>query len=106
MSVQPIDLQVLMSHIPDVGREQAVQQNAAQTAQVAQGMDLVTKTDEEEHSVNESKQPYEVEATKDRGGSGSGRGKPARARKGKGPSHPDSEVFTDPAVGHNVDLSG
>ncbi len=105
MSVQPIDLQVLISHMPDVGKDQAIQKDAIQLAQIAQGNQLVQKTEQQSHSVNESKETDEVQQVKDRTGGGkksrSGQGRKGKSRKGE-----PKEVFSDPQIGKNVDISG
>jgi len=105
MSVQPIDLQVLISRMPDVGKDQAVQKDAIQLAQIAQGNQLVQKTEQQSHSVNESKETDQVQRAKDRTREGkesrSGRDRRGKSRKG-GPK----EAFSDPQIGKNVDISG
>jgi len=105
MSVQPLDLQVLILRMLDVGKEQAVLKDAAQAAQIAQGNQLVQKTEQQSHSVNDSKETDEVQRIKERTGGGkksrSGSGRKGKAREGE-----PKEVFSDPQIGKNVDITG
>jgi hypothetical protein len=105
MPIEPIDLQVLFSRMPDVGKEQATQNELITGAQAAQAKELVKETDTRTNSVNESKETDEVRPTKE-GEEGNAKGEGAKGRKrgkkkGKAPA-----TFTDPQLGKNVDLSG
>jgi hypothetical protein len=108
MAIQPIDLQTLFARINQVGKEVAEQRGSAEATQAVEGRELVQETDQKNHSVNETKQldegPANVREDEEQHGSGGGRGN--RKRESTQEDESDPEVFSDPDLGKNVDISG
>ena len=107
MSIKPIDLQVLFSQLNQVGKEQAAQKDVPLIQQSIQGNELVRKTEEQDHSVNQTKGTGEgIEQVKNDLES---KGEKRSAQHGEKESQDSKEkpaVFTDPELGQNIDLSG
>ena len=107
MPLLPIDLQTLFSQSNQVAKEQAAQKDAAPITQSAQGSQLVQRTEQRDHAVNETQHqeegPEQVKARTGRGPGGR-REKSPGGRKQPGPRARD--VFRDPDLGRNVDVSG
>ncbi len=107
MSIQPIDLQTLFMRLSQVGKEQAVMREAEHVAQAAQGSEIVKHSDESARTVNETKDVEDgPDAIKDEE-------QKSEKRSGgeKGEPHDKAEkerknVFSDPALGNKIDLSG
>ncbi|MGO9412260.1 MAG: hypothetical protein ACLQCB_16090 [Spirochaetia bacterium] len=108
MPLLPIDLQTLFSQTNQVGRDQAVQKEATLQAQSLQGSQLVQKTEQRDNAVNETQQqqqgPEQVKARLRREAGG----RRERERKGKTPAKPAprTDVFRDPELGRNIDVTG
>ncbi len=105
MPIEPIDLQVLFSKMTDVGKDQAVASQATQLAQTVQAGDLVRRTEQQSHSVNEAKESSEIEHIGERSGGSGGK---AGRRKGrpKAENEAERDAFSDPELGKNIDISG
>ncbi|MBE3065447.1 MAG: hypothetical protein IMZ69_10580 [Spirochaetes bacterium] len=106
MPLLPIDLQTLFSQLTHVGKEQAAQKDAAPHAQSLQGAQLVQKAEQRDSAVNETRpQEQGPERAKQRSRrEGRRREKPPEERPPSRPRTP--EIFNDPALGRNVDLTG
>jgi hypothetical protein len=106
MPLLPIDLQTVFSQANQVGREQALQQQASPEAQAQAASALVREAEARDTQVNQSQDAGDgVEAAKDQEGGGSG----TRKRRGREQHKPDREsrpVFTDPDLGRHVDITG
>ncbi len=107
MPLLPIDLQILFSQTNQVAREQAVQQQAAPVAQSAQGAQIVQQTEQRDKDVNATQHQEEgPEQVKPRTGRReAGRRERGRAEKKK-PAPQRKEVFRDPELGRNIDVTG
>ncbi len=107
MPLLPIDLQTVFSQTNQVGRDQAVQQQAPPLAQAQAGSELARQAQVRDTQVNESNDAGDgAEPVKDEeaGGRRRGRGRGrARERKAEPPRRP---VFTDPELGQHVDITG
>ena len=111
MAIQPIDLQTLFTQLDKVGKLQAAQKEGLQIQQALQGDQIQRKTDERIRSVNESQDMGEgTEAVNDRSPrQNSGKEKQDRQRGGEAPAgeaFPGQDLFRDPDLGKNIDLSG
>jgi hypothetical protein len=104
----PIDLQTLFTQTSQVGKEHALQKEAAPLAQGQQAAQLVQKTEQRDNDVNETHDQEEgPEQVKDRARKGAERGKRRAAAKRKPAAAPPAkDVVRDPALGRNVDVSG
>ena len=107
MALLPIDLQTLFTQSNQVGKEQAVQKDAAPQAQSLQGAQLVQKTEQRDNDVNETHDQEEgPEQIKDRARRGADRKRRAAAEKRKPAAKPPAkDVVRDPALGRNVDIT-
>jgi hypothetical protein len=109
MPLLPIDLQTMFSQMARVGTEQAVQRDVPPLYQAAQAAELVKKAEQDNKTVNQSRETGEgPEKVKERQPRGE-RKKPPQARPAKpkeGPSAPRRDVVEDPALGHHVNLVG
>ncbi len=108
MPILPIDLQTLFSQGNQVGKEQAVQKEAAPQAQSLQGALLVQQTETRDASVNETRhQEQGPEQVKDRARRGAERRRRSPGKPPSGPApRPAAETFRDPALGRHVDITG
>jgi hypothetical protein len=109
MPLLPIDLQILFSQTNQVGREQAVQQQATPQAQSLQGAQIVQQTQQRDNDVNPTQHQEEgPEQVKSRGGRGEQGGRREKGKKGreKTAPAPRREVVRDPELGRNIDVTG
>lgn len=113
MAIQPIDLQALFSQIDKVGKTQSELKEGLQLQQALQGAANQRKQDERVRSVNETQDSGDgAERIRDRSPRGRhGRGadekeKPEEKGSDATKDAEKSEVVRDPALGHNIDLSG
>jgi hypothetical protein len=106
MSVLPIDMQILFSQMNQVGKEQAIQKEGNAIAQSMQGMELVKTTEQQDNSVNQSREVGdgieklkndEKKKQEEREREKQEREKKARQKK---------SVFADPDLGNNIDILG
>lgn len=107
MALLPIDLQILFTQSNQVGKEQAVQKDAAPLAQSLQGAQLVQKTEQRDNDVNETHDQEEgPEQVKDKARRGAERKRRQGAEKRKPAAQsPAKDVVRDPALGRNVDIT-
>jgi hypothetical protein len=108
VSIQPIDLQTLFMRLNQVGKEQAAQKEAAHVAQEAQGSEIAKRSQDQSHSVNETKDLEEgLEGVKDgeQGGEETEEGSEEQSQKDEA-DKAKRKVFQDPALGTKIDISG
>lgn len=110
MPIQPIDLQTLFMRMSQIGKEQALAKEAAHLAQEAQGSELARRAEEQAHTVNETRDleqgPDSVKEDEE-----NATGKPSeeeerRRKRRKSDGAEDEDLFKDPDLGNNVDISG
>jgi len=122
MPLLPIDLQTLFSQLNQVGKEQAVQKEAGPHAQALQGAQLVRRAEQRDNAVNETERQEngpERARMKLAREEGERRRRSAKDRKERGKSRstgsakepgplvgPKRDMFQDPALGSNVDITG
>lgn len=107
MSLQPIDLQTLFSQLSQVSREQAALRDGLVQNQAVVGSEIVRKSEEEQHTVTQSDEVADGPESlhDDDESQKQGEGKKERRRKGS-EEEPKREVFREPYLGKNVDISG
>lgn len=106
MSLQPIDLQTLFVRLQQVGQDQAAIKDAAAQAQSVAGQEIAQKSTQQTTRVNEAPElQNELESVKDNEGREQER-EEAKKRKKKDSSRQESELFRDPDLGQNIDISG
>ena len=113
MPIQPIDLQILFSHMHHVGKEQAAQKDAAVLQQSKKGNELIQQTRHQDESVAQSKEIEEEEGkVKNDEQQKKGSPNPDREKLEGGTEQSQEqggrqlEFFQDPDLGKNVDISG
>ncbi len=110
MPVQPIDLQTLFAHINQVGKEQAALKEGLHAQQAAQASELVKEKKHQDQSVNESKEVNEdnqkIKDDNEKGHPGESHPGKGRESETNGEKKKKMEVFTDPDLGKNLDISG
>ncbi len=106
MSVQPVDLQALFMRLADVGRDQqAVQQSAVQSQASAAG-NLQAEAELQRSGVQQTEETEETKSVEEDAGNAGGNSS-AKGRKNQQQEEPEaSPVFTDPALGNNIDIQG
>ena len=104
MSLQPIDLQTLFSQLSNVSREQAALRDGLVQQQALVGNEILRKSEQEQHTVTESDEVADgPENVHDDDESQSKEEERKRKRRRE---QEKREVFREPYLGKNVDLSG
>ena len=105
MAVRPLDLQAVLAELNHVGRDQAIQRDAAAQNQIQQGAFLANRTAHEDSSVNQPKDVRERDRVLDREQS---EGHPRRKKhvRSKAESDQTPEVVSDPDLGNHINLVG
>ncbi len=112
MAIQPIDLQTLFSRLHQISEDQAAQRDQAAQAQLVAGQETVRKGTEQARTVTLPEElqegPASVDEEEAEGEGATEKHKRRRRRKpGDSVGPPASvEVFSDPDLGRNVDISG
>ena len=108
MAIQPIDLQTLFTQVDKVARQQSAQREGHAIQQALQGVQLQRRTEEQIQAVNETQNTGEdgAEKVKDRGAQAheGGDGKKKELEE-EGQEEAQLEVFRDPLLGRNIDIS-
>ena len=114
MAIQPIDLQTLFTQMDKVGKTQIAQREGLAVQQTIQGIEIQRKTEEHIQSVNEAQDMGEgTQKIKDRGAAGQEEPGQKKNKDKNGSSEneePDmrdngTDVFRDPVLGRNIDIS-
>ena len=107
MAIQPIDLQTLLMRLGQVGKEEAAMRQAAAQSQSVTGSEIARRSAEQQRQVTETEtlQDGAEQVHDDDAGEGSTGGEKRGAEESEGESE-DDEVFRDPDLGQNVDISG
>ncbi len=108
MSIQPIDLQTLFAHLNHVGKDQAVQKEAAVLQQQAKGTELVKENRHRDESVNEADEMEDEtgkinDEKKENSYSGSGGKHKNEEEKAEEKTR---NVYEDPDIGKIIDITG
>jgi len=108
MPIQPIDLQTLFAHINQVGKDQAVLKEGLSSQQAAHAEELIKETMHQDESVNKSgKTDEDNQKINDEDNSGDQGEQNQRKEKDTPPEEKKKiNVFTDPDLGRNIDISG
>lgn len=107
MAIQPIDLQTLFMRLGQVGKEQAAYRQAAAQSQEVTGSEIARRSEEVQRTVTEADTledgPEQVN-DEENGEQGSGERREQESEKEE--SGKDDDLFRDPDLGQNVDISG
>jgi hypothetical protein len=107
MAIQPIDLQTLLMRLGQVGKEEAAMRQAAAQSQSVTGSEIARRSVEQQRQVTEAEELQDgaEQVHDDDSGESSAGGEKRGAEQSEGESEGD-EVFQDPDLGQNVDISG
>jgi len=110
MAIQPIDLQTLFTQLDKVGKVQSAQREGLAVQQAIQGVQIQRKTEEHIQEVNEAQDTGEgAEKVNDHGhrnGSGGKKEKkPGEKEEENEENGGRDEIFRDPSLGRNIDIS-
>jgi len=113
MSLQPIDLQTLFVRLSQIGKEQAARKESQVLQQEARGNELARQAKLNDESVNQTNE-LKDESGKVREKKEGSTGSPGhehseteeQRREGRGEEKKKRNVFEDPALGKNIDISG
>lgn len=108
MSIQPIDLQTLFVRLSTIGREQSAIKQAVAQNQLVAGEEIAQRSQDAGHTVHETDEVSEgPETVKD---DETNQGKQEQGRSGNEDKTEENsdrdDVFRDPDLGQNIDLSG
>ena len=107
MAIQPMDLQVLFSRLGQVGREQAAQRDMLIQSQAVTASEIAERSEEQDRRV--SNLDTEDEGPEKTGDEGSGAAAGEQEEEEPQSEHEESdktEVFRDPDLGQNIDITG
>lgn len=107
MAIQPMDLQVLFSRLSQVGREQAAMKDMLIQSQAVTASEIAERSEEQDRRVSELN--TEEEGPEKTGDEGSGAALAEHEEEESQSDHEESdaaEVFRDPDLGQNIDISG
>ncbi len=108
MPIQPIDLQNLFLRMDQIGKEQAAQREISLQHQSLQNSTLAKELEHQDHSVN---QPEDMrnnlrKTDEDGGNRQRNREDGDEEEKQKNLKDRKKTTFTDPDLGHNIDITG
>jgi hypothetical protein len=107
MAIQPIDLQTLLMRLGQVGKEEAAMRQAAAQSQAVTGSEIARRSAEQQRQVTETRTMEDgaEQVHDDESGQGSAGG--GQHREGEeGEERGDDDVFRDPDLGQNIDITG
>ncbi|WP_455383702.1 hypothetical protein [Salinispira pacifica] len=106
MPLQPIDLQTLFVRLQQVGQDQAAIKDAAAQAQSVAGQEIAQKSTQQQSRVTETPElQNQLENVNDKERREREREEEKKHRKEQ-QDGPESELFRDPDLGQNIDISG
>lgn len=106
MAIQPIDLQTLFLRLNQIGQEQSAERNALLQGQAVAGSELARQSELEKSVVRE---PHDVEGGPEQLRDDDERSSQQKReqRDSEGSEEQDElDLFRDPDLGRNVDVSG
>ncbi len=110
MSLQPIDLQTLFLRMSQVGQDQAAQRDSIIQGQDVAGREIAQRSQQHQRSVGETQRVEEgPDAVNDRDSGAQAesgeQGEQATENAETGGTE-EENVFRDPDLGRNIDISG
>ena len=108
MSLQPIDLQTLFVRLDHVGKQEGLLRNGVAQSQNVVGQEIAKESDKAEKTVTSSEDLGDgSEMIHDDDEQQGMRRRETSKQRGKAkPEEDETELFRDPDLGQNVDLSG
>jgi len=106
MPILPIDLQIMFSHINQIGKEQAIQKEVSPLQQSIQGLELAKETIDKDSSVNETNDigsgVEEINEEKKQ----ENRQRKKKQDTNKEEKKKEKEAYKEPHLGHYIDILG
>ncbi|MFO8064289.1 MAG: hypothetical protein ACQETQ_04355 [Spirochaetota bacterium] len=107
MAIQPIDMQTLLMRLGQVGKEQAAYRQAAAQSQAVTGSEIAQRSEELQRAVSRTNTLEDgPEKVNDEENSEQGSGEKGHRGSEEEESREDENLFHDPDLGQNVDISG
>jgi hypothetical protein len=106
MAIQPIDLQTLLVRLGEVGKEQNAQRAAAAQSQAVAGSEIAQRSEEEARTVTETHTLEEGPENVGDEEEGQGKENEGEGRRRGEEYSPEDDIFRDPDLGQNVDVTG
>jgi len=107
MSLQPIDLQTLFLKLSQVGQDQAAEKNALIQGQEVAGREIALRSQQHQRSVGETQRLQEgPEAANERESGEQGESGERSQEEAEAKGTEEQDVFRDPDLGQNIDISG
>ena len=107
MSITPLDLQTLFVKMSQVGKDQALIQKSVENQQNREAEHLIKKEKSRDHSVNKAEEDKETQRIKDKNnGNGESLSEDNKQDDSEDQTEEKPKYFTDPKLGHNIDISG
>ena len=107
MAIKPIDLQTNFLRTENVGREQSAEKEALAHQQARQGEKAAHQSEVHSKQVNETENlPDQGAEQASADAEGKGYKEPEPKEKKDKEEEPDKNIYKDPALGQNIDISG
>ena len=107
MAIQPIDLQTLLVRLGEVGKAESAQRAAAVQSQAVAGSEIAQRSEVESRTVTQAHILEEGPETVGDEEQGSPEEKSEeKKREASAGYSPEEDIFRDPDLGQNVDVTG
>jgi hypothetical protein len=104
MPILPIDLQILFSQMNQVGKEQSILKEGAAIQASIKNMGHAKETEQEDKSVNQSQNVGDgLENVKNELNKKQEQNREQKDKRESG-DHKKKKYFSDPALGHHIDI--
>jgi hypothetical protein len=103
MPIMPIDLQILFAQMNQVGKEQSMLKEGAAIQSSMHNMDLVKQAEQKDNSVNQSQDVGDGITNVKNERKQQEQKKEKKERRDEH-SPPHKKYFSDPALGHHIDI--
>jgi len=106
MPLQPIDLQTLFVRLQQVGQDQAAIKDSAAQAQTVAGQEIAQKSTQQKSRISETPELQEDQLEKIGDDERRNREHEQAKKRKDEKKQPETELFRDPDLGQNIDISG
>ncbi len=106
MPLQPIDLQTLFVRLQQVGQDQAAIKDSAAQAQTVAGQEIAQKSTQQQSRISETPELQEDQLEKIGDDERRNREREQAKKRKDEKKRSETELFRDPDLGQNIDISG
>lgn len=106
MSIRPLDLQTLFIKMANVGKEQAQIQKSVENQQAREAGHIIKEEKERDSAVNKVEEDKPADSVKDKNRDETNQHETGHREKEDKEGGDKPKYFTDPKLGHNLDISG